>query len=74
MPISNADRGASTPVPAGTVEQTVHAVAASRPGAGSESGASAMPNGSPRGTPSIVRRDTRTVFERSAPTMSSAEA
>jgi hypothetical protein len=33
-----------------------------------------MPNGSPRGTPSIVRRDTRTVFERSAPTMSSAEA
>ncbi|GAB3938268.1 hypothetical protein GCM10027614_18010 [Micromonospora vulcania] len=71
LPISRAERGAA---PAGLVEQTVHAVVANRPRAGSESGASAMPSGSPRGTPSIERRETSTVLERSAPTISSAEA
>ncbi|PSK63645.1 hypothetical protein B0E53_04434 [Micromonospora sp. MH33] len=73
-PISSADRACVRPASAAVTEQTVHAPPASRAGAGSESGASAMPSGRPRGTPSMERRETSTVFGRSAPMTSSAEA
>lgn len=73
-PISSAERTSVRPASAAVTEQTVHGPPVSRPGAGSESGASAMPSGSPRGTPSMERRDTSTVFGRSAPMTSSAEA
>ena len=73
-PISSAERGSAGPASVGVIEQTVHGAVESRPGAGSESGASAMPSGSPRGTPSIERRETSTVLGWSAPMMSRAEA